>query len=134
MIAATERLEVLREADIVTVQQRVARMAKQASLSSFAATKLVTAASELARNVVVHAHGGRVEIGLTEAPLRQGVRVVVSDDGPGISDLPTAMRDGFTSGGGLGLGLPGARRLVDEFDIRTAPGQGTVITITLWRR
>lgn len=134
MSAATDRLDVHCEADIVSVQQHVARTAKIAGLSSFSVTKLVTAASELARNLVVHTGGGYVDVGVVDEGPRTGVRVVVADDGPGIADLAMAMRNGYSTGGGLGLGLPGAKRLVDEFDIWSVPGRGTVVTITMWRR
>lgn len=129
-----DRVTVAQELDIVTVQHSVARVARQAGLTGFAITRLVTAASELARNLIVHAGGGRAEIAVVEESGRSGVRVVVSDDGPGIADVAAAMRDGYTTGGGLGLGLPGAKRLVDTFSLRSHPGAGTEVTITMWRR
>ncbi|MBF0335044.1 MAG: ATP-binding protein [Alphaproteobacteria bacterium] len=134
MTAGTDRVDVLCDSDIVAVQRQVMRVAKQVGLSAFAITKLVTATSELARNMVVHGSGGWAEVAALDQDRRRGVRVVVSDDGPGIADLEAAMRDGYSTGGGLGLGLPGARRLADEFDIQTAPGRGTVATIVIWRR
>jgi serine/threonine-protein kinase RsbT len=97
-------------------------------------TKLVTAASELARNTLVYGGGGTVEVSRVDNGRRQGIRIVFADQGPGIVDLDLALTDGYTTGGGLGLGLSGARRLVDEFDIDTAVGRGTSITVTKWCR
>jgi serine/threonine-protein kinase RsbT len=96
-------------------------------------TKLVTAASELARNTLDYGGGGSVRIERVLDGARKGVRLVFKDQGPGIADIDLAMRDGYTSGGGLGLGLGGAKRLVSEFHIDSAPGKGTTITITRWR-
>jgi serine/threonine-protein kinase RsbT len=95
-------------------------------------TKLVTAVSELARNTVVYGGGGYMDWEIVERDLRSGVRLTFRDEGPGIPDIKLAMTDGWTSGGGLGLGLTGAKRLVDEFELDTAPGQGTRVTITRW--
>lgn len=95
-------------------------------------TKLVTAVSELARNTVVYGGGGYMDWEVLEKDLRPGVRLTFRDEGPGIPDLKLAMTDGWTSGGGLGLGLTGAKRLVDEFELETAPGKGTRVTITRW--
>ncbi|MGW1056632.1 ATP-binding protein [Micromonospora rubida] len=120
--------------DVVRVRQLVRTVAVAARLSLVDQTKLVTAASELARNTLVYGGGGEAEVTTVDNGLRRGVRVVFADDGPGIVDLGLAFTDGYTSGGGLGLGLSGARRLVDEFDIVTGPGQGTRITITKWSR
>jgi serine/threonine-protein kinase RsbT len=96
-------------------------------------TKLVTAASELARNTLDYGGGGDVHIEHLVDGVRKGVRLTFKDQGPGIADIELAMRDGYTSGGGLGLGLGGAKRLVNEFHIDSAPGKGTTITITRWR-
>lgn len=96
-------------------------------------TKLVTAASELARNTLEHGGGGQVEILLLNDGVRKGVRLVFSDTGPGIPDVEQALKDGFTTGGGLGLGLGGARRLSSEFFIDSTPGKGTRITMARWR-
>ena len=98
-------------------------------------TKLVTAGSELARNILKYAPGanGRMAVEMVESYGRTGLRAVFSDDGPGIADVEAALGDGFSSGGTLGLGLPGARRLVDDFDIDTQAGQGTRITLTKWK-
>ncbi len=120
--------------DVVRVRQLVRTVAVAAKLSLVDQTKLVTAASELARNTLVYGGGGTVEVSTVDNGRRQGIRILFADSGPGIADLELALTDGYTTGGGLGLGLSGARRLVDEFEIQTAPGQGTRITITKWSR
>jgi serine/threonine-protein kinase RsbT len=96
-------------------------------------TKIVTAASELARNTVVHGGGGTCELESLHADHRRGLRLTFVDQGPGIADIDQAMRDGFTSGNGLGLGLGGARRLSNEFEIRSQPGAGTRVQIARWK-
>ncbi|PZG23217.1 anti-sigma regulatory factor [Micromonospora craterilacus] len=120
--------------DVVRVRQLVRTVAVAAKLSLVDQTKVVTAASELARNTLVYGGGGTVEVTPVDNGRRPGIRIVFADSGPGIADLELALTDGYTTGGGLGLGLSGARRLVDEFDIQTAPGQGTRITIIKWSR
>jgi serine/threonine-protein kinase RsbT len=95
-------------------------------------TKLVTAVSELARNTMVYGGGGDMDWQILDEPPRTGLRLVFRDEGPGIPDLKLAMTDGWTSGSGLGLGLTGAKRLVEEFELDTAPGKGTRVTITRW--
>lgn len=120
--------------DVVRVRQLVRTTAVAAKLSLVDQTKLVTAASELARNTLIYGGGGTAEVTSVEDGRRRGVRIVFADEGPGIADLDQAFTDGFTTGGGLGLGLSGARRLVDDFDIWTAVGEGTRITITKWSR
>lgn len=130
----SERLEVTSDQDVVRVRQLVRTVAVSAKLSLVDQTKLVTAASELARNTLVYGGGGTVEIFQVDNGRRRGIRIVFADRGPGIADLDLALTDGYTTGGGLGLGLSGARRLVDEFDIDTALGQGTSITVTKWCR
>ncbi|WP_203700482.1 ATP-binding protein [Asanoa iriomotensis] len=120
--------------DVVRVRQLVRIVAVGAKLSLVDQTKLVTAASELARNTLVYGGGGGAEVTVVDSGRRTGIRIVFADDGPGIADLDLALTDGYTTGGGLGLGLSGARRLVDEFEIDTAAGRGTRITITKWAR
>ncbi|MCP3787542.1 ATP-binding protein [Micromonospora sp. A3M-1-15] len=120
--------------DVVRVRQLVRTTAVAVKLSLVDQTKLVTAASELARNTLIYGGGGTAEVTTVEDGRRRGVRIVFADKGPGIPDLDQALTDGFTTGGGLGLGLSGARRLVDEFDIWTAVGEGTRITVTKWSR
>ena len=121
--------------DVVRVRQQVRVVAAQSGLSLVDQTKLVTAASELARNALVHGGGGtaRVEV-VTSGSGKPGVRVGFTDDGPGIADVDLALTDGWTSGGGLGLGLSGARRLVDEFELTSKPGSGTSVVIVKWSR
>ncbi|ASW53164.1 ATP-binding protein [Plantactinospora sp. KBS50] len=120
--------------DVVRVRQLVRTVAVAAKLSLIDQTKLVTAASELARNTLVYGGGGSAEVYRVDGLRRRGVRIVFTDEGPGIADLDLALTDGYTTGGGLGLGLSGARRLVDEFEIDTAVGRGTRVTITKWLR
>ena len=129
-----ERIEVSTDQDVVRVRQLVRTVAVAVKLSLVDQTKLVTAASELARNTLVYGGGGTVEVTRVDNGRRQGIQIVFTDEGPGIADLDLALTDGYTTGSGLGLGLSGARRLVDEFDIETAVGQGTSITVTKWCR
>ena len=96
-------------------------------------TKIVTAASELARNLLIYGGGGEVRLELLQEGIRRGLRVTFEDHGPGIPDIEQALRDGYTSGHGMGLGLGGAKRLVNDFDIRSKPGDGTRVTITRWK-
>ncbi|MEU9830031.1 anti-sigma regulatory factor [Streptosporangium sp. NPDC048047] len=120
--------------DIVLIRQRVRTAAVEVGLSLVDQTKVVTAASELARNALVYAGGGQVRIEVVHNGLRQGLRLAFSDEGPGIPDLDQALTDGWTTGGGLGLGLSGSRRLMDEFELKSAPGEGTLVTVTKWAR
>jgi len=120
--------------DVVRVRQLVRAVAVASKLSLVDQTKVVTAASELARNTLVYGGGGSVEVTVVDNGRRKGVQIVFADSGPGIADLDLAMTDGYTSGGGLGLGLSGSRRLVDEFQIETSAGTGTRITVTKWSR
>jgi len=125
-------IEVRSSEDIVRVRQDVRNSAIAQGFNLVDQTKLVTAASELARNVVQHGGGGTVEIILVNDAGRRGVRLIFADHGPGIPDVEQAMTDGFSTVGGLGLGLGGARRLSNEFRIDTAPGKGTRVTIGRW--
>lgn len=120
--------------DVVRVRQLVRTRAQAIKLSLVDQTKLVTAASELARNTLVHGGAGVARIEVVQRGGRPGIRAVFSDEGPGIPDLDLALTAGWTSGGGLGLGLSGAKRLVDEFDIDTEVGRGTSVTVTKWSR
>ena len=121
--------------DVVRVRQQVRVVAATSGLSLVDQTKVVTAASELARNALVHGGGGSVRIGVvTSAHGKRGVRVGFTDDGPGIGDVDLALTDGWTSGDGLGLGLSGARRLVDEFELTSKPGSGTSVVVVKWSR
>ncbi|MDP9798808.1 serine/threonine-protein kinase RsbT [Catenuloplanes nepalensis] len=131
---AGETLVIAADEDVVRVRQHVRTVAVKVKLSLVDQTKLVTAASELARNTLVYGGGGKAEVTVVDNGRRRGVRIVFSDQGPGIADLDLALTDGYTTGGGMGLGLSGSRRLVDEFDIETAVGEGTRITVTKWSR
>ena len=121
--------------DVVRVRQQVRVVAAKTGLSLVDQTKVVTAASELARNALVHGGGGlaRVEV-VTSALGKSGVRIGFTDEGPGIADVDLALTDGWSSGDGLGLGLSGARRLVDEFELTSKPGTGTSVVVIKWSR
>jgi len=120
------------EQDVVLARQAVRQVAVACGLRLVDQTKLVTAASELARNAVIYGGGGEMRWETVESGLRRGVRLVFADQGPGIADISQALTDGWTSGTGMGLGLSGSRRLVDEFVLDSAPGQGTRVTVTKW--
>jgi serine/threonine-protein kinase RsbT len=119
--------------DVVRVRQEVRNRAVQAGFSLVDQTKIVTAASELARNTIDYGGGGTVRLQVVREGLRRGVRLIFEDKGPGISDVKLALTDGYTTGTGLGLGLSGAKRLSSEFDIETSPGKGTKVTIARWK-
>ena len=119
--------------DVVRVRQQVRTRAVEAGLGLVDQTKIVTAASELARNTLDYGGGGSVLIEVIQDGLRKGVRLTFEDEGPGIADIEQALRDGYTSGGGLGLGLGGAKRLSNEFLIASTPGQGTRVVIARWK-
>ena len=120
------------EQDVVLARQTTRKLATECGMRLIDLTKLVTAVSELARNTMVYGGGGDMDWQVLEDSARIGLRLTFRDEGPGIPDLKLAMTDGWTSGNGLGLGLTGAKRLVDEFELDTAPGDGTRITITRW--
>jgi serine/threonine-protein kinase RsbT len=120
--------------DVVALRRHVRERAVAIALSLVDQTKLVTAASELARNTIKYGGGGEVYLDAMADGFRQGVGLVFVDDGPGIPDLELALRDGYTTGGGLGLGLSGSKRLVDEFDIDSRPGAGTAVAVIKWKR
>lgn len=132
---SNERLPIRTQNDIVVVRQRVRTWATQIGLGIIEQTKVVTAASELARNTLDYGGGGDVEIALVrnEANNKQGIKLVFEDSGPGIADVALALTDGYTSGGGLGMGLSGSRRLMSEFNLETAVGKGTRVTVTKWK-
>jgi serine/threonine-protein kinase RsbT len=119
---------------VVALRRVVRERALELKLSLVDQTKLVTAASELARNTLKYGGGGEAHVISLSDGFRQGVRLAFADDGPGIADLKLALTDGYTTGGGLGLGLSGAKRLVDEFDIDTRHGEGTIVVIVKWKR
>jgi serine/threonine-protein kinase RsbT len=120
--------------DVVTVRQLTRSHAVALGFSLVDQTKFVTAASELARNTVIHGGGGMARLEAIERNGRKGIRLTFEDRGPGIQDVEQALRDGFTTGSGLGLGLGGAKRLASEFQIESRPGEGTKVSITHWGR
>ena len=121
------------EEDIVASRQKVRALTQQLKFSLVDQTKMITAASELSRNTLVHGRGGDMRWELLDDGLRRGLRLHFEDQGPGIPDLKLALTDGWTSGAGMGLGLPGSKRLVHEFELQSAPGQGTRVSITRWK-
>lgn len=127
------RLPIASEQDIVVARQQVRLLCQHLKFSLVDQTKMVTAASELSRNTLVHGGGGAMRWELMEDGIRRGLQLHFEDQGRGIADLSLAMSDGWTSGGGMGLGLPGSKRLVNDFDIQSAPGQGTRVSITKWK-
>lgn len=132
-VADSNSLELRTEPDIVKARQLVRNVAQTCGFSLVDQTKVVTAASELARNTVKHGGGGVMTVDELSDGGRRGVRVKFEDQGPGIADMSLAMTDGWTSGGGLGLGLTGSKRLSNEFEIESAPGQGTRVVIIRWK-
>lgn len=130
----TVELPLRAQEDVVSVRQSVRSHAVAIGLSLVDQTKLVTAASELARNTVIHGGGGTAKLEVILEATRHGIRLTFEDQGPGIRDLEQALRDGYTTGNGLGLGLGGARRLTNEFAIESKPGVGTRVVITQWTK
>ena len=132
-VTRAELIALDNEHDIVLARQTVRRLAVDLKFGLVEQTKIVTAASELARNTVIHGGGGRMRWESLADGARAGVRLVFEDEGPGIPNVALAMTDGWTSGTGLGLGLSGAKRLVNEFEIESEPGRGTRVAITRWK-
>ena len=128
-----ELLPLATEGDVVLMRQTVRERMKQCGFTLVDQTKMVTAASELGRNALIHGGGGSVRIEVLAEGMRTGIRLTFEDHGPGIADLALAMTDGYSTGSGLGLGLGGSKRLVDEFEVRSAPGAGTRITVARWK-
>lgn len=131
--ASTGAVQLRTEQDIVASRQQVRVLTQELKFSLVDQTKMITAASELSRNAVVHGGGGRMRWEVLDDGLRRGLRLHFEDEGPGIADVKLALTDGWTSGSGMGLGLPGSKRLVHEFEIRSAPGAGTQVSITRWK-
>lgn len=123
----------LSEPDIVLARQLVRKRAQELGLSLIDQTKIVTAASELARNTLIYGGGGKMVLELAEQGVRRGLRLSFQDEGPGIPDVDLALKDGWTSGNGMGMGLSGARRLVNDFNLVTRVGEGTCVTIARWK-
>jgi serine/threonine-protein kinase RsbT len=132
-VLASEQRSIRAAEDVVAVRQLVRRWAIELGFNLVDQTKIVTAASELARNTLQHGGGGMVVIDSVDEIGRRGLRLTFEDNGPGIADVQLALKDGFTTGSGLGLGLGGARRLCNEFDIQSQPGAGTRVTIARWK-
>lgn len=132
-VIRTDSVPLMTEQDIVTVRQNVRKLTQELKFSVVDQTKFVTAASELARNTVVYGGGGVLHWEIISDGIRNGLKLIFKDEGPGIPDLTLAMTDGWTSGNGMGLGLSGAKRLVNEFEIESAPGCGTRVAITRWK-
>ena len=131
---ARTRLPLRSDEDVVGLRRQVRERAVAIALSLVDQTKLVTAASELARNTIKYGGGGEAHLDTLEDGFKRGVGLIFVDNGPGIADLDQALRDGFTTGGGLGLGLGGSKRLVDEFEIDSRPQEGTAVSIVKWKR
>ena len=133
LVETGETMPLRNSDDVVRVRQAVRARAVAAGFSLVDQTKIVTAASEIARNTVDYGGGGTLRIEVLRDGQRRGVRLTFTDQGPGIADIALAMTDGYTTGGGLGLGLSGAKRLSNEFDIKSAPGKGTMVTLARWK-
>ena len=128
------RVAIKSDQDIVAARQKGRALAAEIGFSAMDATLIATAISELARNIVAYARVGEIELRAIDGCSREGIVVIASDDGPGIRDVRQAMRDGFSTSGSLGLGLPGVRRLMDEFEIASEPGKGTRVVTKKWRQ
>jgi serine/threonine-protein kinase RsbT len=128
-----ETMLVLREIDVIPFRNRIKEMAVKIGMGLVNQTKLITAASELARNMLKYAKGGKVFIEVISKGRENGIRLVFKDEGPGIPDINLAMKDGFSTGKSLGLGLPGTKRLVSEFQIESEVGKGTTVTVIKWK-
>jgi serine/threonine-protein kinase RsbT len=133
MVLKHESIPIQNENDVVLVRQAVRKIATTVRLSTIEQTKLITAASELARNTLIHGKGGEARLEQIEKESRPGVRITFEDQGPGIANMEKAMTDGFTTAGGLGLGLSGSKRLVNEFEIHSEVGKGTRVQVTFWK-
>jgi serine/threonine-protein kinase RsbT len=128
------RLRVDREADVVAARQRGRELAAEAGISGSDLTVVATAISEIARNIISYAERGEIVLNIAQRGRRRGLIIIASDQGPGIADIEMAMRDGFSTGRSLGLGLPGARRLMDDFEIVSELGEGVTVTMAKWAR
>lgn len=128
-----EKIQIIREQDVVFFRQRLKEHATKIGMTILNQTKLITASSELVRNMLKYGGGGEIFIEVVSDRMQVGIKVIFSDKGPGIPDIAKAMQDGYSTGKSLGLGLPGARRLVNQFDIQSGPGEGTTVTIIRWK-
>jgi serine/threonine-protein kinase RsbT len=132
-VLKNDSLPIRSESDVVLVRQVVRKWAGELTFSLVDSTKIVTAASELARNTLIHGGGGTVRLEALAEGVRKGLRLTFEDQGPGIPNIELALQDGYTTGGGLGLGLSGSKRLVSEFEIVSRVGEGTRVTVTKWK-
>ncbi|HYT05349.1 MAG TPA: anti-sigma regulatory factor [Gemmatimonadales bacterium] len=128
------RVAIASDVDVVTARQRGRALAAEAGFSSGDQTVIAAAISEIARNILMYAKRGEIALSVVANGEQQGVVVIAQDQGPGIADVARALQDGYSTSGGLGLGLPGAKRLMDDFNVASAVGQGTTVTMTKWRR
>jgi serine/threonine-protein kinase RsbT len=132
-VQKTETVPIQSSSDVVVVRQRVRAWATELKFSLVEQTKIVTAASELGRNTLEHGGGGSLELAILINGTRRGIRLTFSDQGPGIADVALALQDGYTTGAGMGLGLGGSKRLMNEFEIASKPGGGTTVTAIRWK-
>jgi len=133
MALKNETLPITSFNEVIRVRQLVRSWATELNFSLVDQTKIVTATSELARNTLEHGGGGQMSAEMVENGPKKGIKLTFQDDGPGISDLELVLKDGYTSSGGMGLGLSGSKRLVNEFEIKSEPGRGTTVTIIRWK-
>ena len=133
MSAGELRVAINSDQDIVLARQRGRAMAMELGFSSGDATLVAAAISELARNIISYAGEGEIQLTALRGSSRTGIRIIARDEGPGIRDIPQALRDGFSTSGSLGIGLPGVKRLMDEFAIDSLPGRGTIVTVKKWK-
>jgi serine/threonine-protein kinase RsbT len=133
MMPVREKITINEQSDVVRLRHAVRTIALELKFSVVDQTKIVTAASELGRNTLVHGHGGSCTLEVLDRDGRVGLRLVFEDDGPGIADIQLALKDGYTSGDGMGLGLGGAKRLMSEIEIISTPGKGTRVSVTRWK-
>jgi serine/threonine-protein kinase RsbT len=133
IVMTKESMQIVKDQDVVIFRNRVKEFATKIGMSILNQTKLITAASELARNMLKYANGGMVVLEILSKEKTTGVRLTFSDKGPGIADIKLAMQDGFSTGKSLGLGLPGAKRLVNEFELQSQVGKGTTVTVIRWK-
>lgn len=133
LVLSKDKMQIGKEQDVVPFRNRVKEQAVKIGMSVVNQTKLITAASELVRNMLKYAGGGSVLIEVITQGRDNGIRLTFTDKGPGIKDIPLAMKDGFSTGKSLGLGLPGTKRLVNEFDIKSTVGEGTTVSIIKWK-
>lgn len=133
LVLNKDKMSIEKEQDVVPFRNRVKEYAVKIGMSLVNQTKLITAASELVRNMLKYANGGYVDIEVIAEGRNNGIRLIFKDKGPGIKDIELAMRDGYSSGKSLGIGLPGTKRLVNEFDIKSVVGEGTTVSIIKWK-